>query len=1014
MYCYPNRVCNLNCLAQNACRGANLYSTDDSSSQWNVTCNGTDACIALNNPSSNPTTDPTVAPTLAPSNAPTLYPTLSPTTSEPTSDPTANPSTVPTIGPTVDPSRDPTSNPSSDPTKDPTHNPTGDPTSNPTGEPTSNPTTDPTTDPTSYASSAPTFRPTSNPTVCRPLTEANRTIHGHSKSAIAGTNEMNYTQATYIANTQEILCHNITTCWIDCSISRSCIDFRSTIESEDLSSVFFDCEAGTSCDSLIINISNSSINSMTIWCNQSNSCASLIVDIGDANIHRLNIYCFHLGSCGSLNMQSVHAKVIASIFCFQHNSCSKMFIRGDSGLFLNINMFRYSIDVNIIHPNISNVNTVCIDDGNDRMIRYDTQNIPNERELMRLAAKEYTSQWLPCDGNINIDCSSDIQDINRKCVSEYTLKPFDLRDIIDGGHNDINCYWLDISDVLDVRCNGNCDEVITYNEYHKWLEYLISFQFGDVEITDDLTSRQEPDTSMTPTSLCNTYFATISDTENTLQSMDSIFEHVLSFIESSSNYELVHDVIQSPLTSLQPDGLSFVECHANFSSISIMMNLSISSTEEHETVDAIFDNHGIFVNHSEPLLSAYFNVNVTVTRDSPIPLVPDGVAIEYVISIISGIIIIALAIMIYQRRRRLKKLELLTSYLTNPLVIAISIGQYDEGRFSNLNGVKYDIQNIVQLFGDLFKYEISPEYNIKEDIKQYWTQEEIMNLFRAEAEILEDNVVEHKAEEKSVNNNDYDGLIVIISGHGVENYIVSSDYGKISKKAIHRLFSIDRPKSRTIPRLFLFDCCDGSEQRDTDWRGIIDDPEEESESSSEDESGKAGSIPSGKDTQPKAVLNAKDGDWYYKENNPDHKLAEIHASNSGFQAFMSSESGSYVISKLVAKIKSNYESTKKPNRKFLYQIMDEIQNELHDVARKQLPVCTYNNGTRYIKFKPNKLSISRRVYSESKQDEQCDLNNYDQDEIELEAMHKISEKSMDTVDQNIDIGDLSYQESTAL
>ena len=35
---------------------------------------------------------------------------------------------------------------------------------------------------------------------------------------------------------------------------------------------------------------------------------------------------------------------------------------------------------------------------------------------------------------------------------------------------------------------------------------------------------------------------------------------------------------------------------------------------------------------------------------------------------------------------------------------------------------------------------------------------------------------------------------------------------------------------------------------------------------------------------------------------------------------------------------------------FLYEIFDEIAENLHDLG-KQLPTFIYNNGTRYIRFK---------------------------------------------------------------
>eukprot|EP01084_Bolivina_argentea_P216974 368472_1 len=55
-----------------------------------------------------------------------------------------------------------------------------------------------------------------------------------------------------------------------------------------------------------------------------------------------------------------------------------------------------------------------------------------------------------------------------------------------------------------------------------------------------------------------------------------------------------------------------------------------------------------------------------------------------------------------------------------------------------------------------------------------------------------------------------DGLFVTISGHGYDSNIITSDYGLINKNLCHRIFS-QYVVSREVPRVFLYDCCDGSE-----------------------------------------------------------------------------------------------------------------------------------------------------------------------------------------------------------
>ena len=99
-------------------------------------------------------------------------------------------------------------------------------------------------------------------------------------------------------------------------------------------------------------------------------------------------------------------------------------------------------------------------------------------------------------------------------------------------------------------------------------------------------------------------------------------------------------------------------------------------------------------------------------------------------------------------------------------------------------------------------YKIYPEYLENDnEIKIEWTFKEISNLLKERANDLEENIVK------------YDGLIVIMSGHGMDHHIITSDHTQIDKNDIHRLFTTNKPSIRQIPRLFIYDCCDGAMQK---------------------------------------------------------------------------------------------------------------------------------------------------------------------------------------------------------
>ena len=95
-------------------------------------------------------------------------------------------------------------------------------------------------------------------------------------------------------------------------------------------------------------------------------------------------------------------------------------------------------------------------------------------------------------------------------------------------------------------------------------------------------------------------------------------------------------------------------------------------------------------------------------------------------------------------------------------------------------------------------------------------------------------------------------------------------------------------------------------------------------------------------------------------NSLDFKLVVINAANDGFQSKMNTATGSYVITRFVKKIRKNvFEGH---NKRFLHEILDDIQENLHDLG-KQLMVKTYNNKTEWIKFVKNERGKPKTTLS---------------------------------------------------
>merc|ERR1719229_103159 len=200
--------------------------------------------------------------------------------------------------------------------------------------------------------------------------------------------------------------------------------------------------------------------------------------------------------------------------------------------------------------------------------------------------------------------------------------------------------------------------------------------------------------------------------------------------------------------------------------------------------------------------------------------------------------------------------------MNHPMVIMVAIGKYDdEERNPNLTPCLIkDIENVVKLFGDRMNYEVHPSYDLTapNGIKMQWTKSEI------------DDLLEQKSDELTNNLDDYDGLVVIFSGHGKDDNIITSDGQLISKQYIYQYFtfSTDKVAVRSIPRLFVFDCCDGQYAPEKLFEYIV--------KSNKKENGDKPSIVSQNGNENHFTVEWK-GPWPKNQHNPDHNLAVIHA-----------------------------------------------------------------------------------------------------------------------------------------
>ena len=260
----------------------------------------------------------------------------------------------------------------------------------------------------------------------------------------------------------------------------------------------------------------------------------------------------------------------------------------------------------------------------------------------------------------------------------------------------------------------------------------------------------------------------------------------------------------------------------------------------------------------------------------------------------TGVLLICIICLLWYRARYKDSYS-----IKNPMIISINIGVYTEnttnpgigGYCPDLDGIDNDYKHMKTLC-DKLNYELYPAQE-----KYHWTQDEIIAFLTKSAAKLEQNI----SINNELNQNNYDALLAVISCHGLNNSIITSDYQLITKQSIHSIFSWKHPRARSIPRVFVFDCCDGDQDRDTDVaRSISDEDEESTDEKSADDT-------MGKNFDNTDIQLNRQGTlvWKRDQDNPDYRLCLVHAANPGFQAKMSSEKGSYLITLMTDKLINN-------------------------------------------------------------------------------------------------------------
>ena len=307
-------------------------------------------------------------------------------------------------------------------------------------------------------------------------------------------------------------------------------------------------------------------------------------------------------------------------------------------------------------------------------------------------------------------------------------------------------------------------------------------------------------------------------------------------------------------------------------------------------------------------------------------------------------------------------------WISNVLAVVICIAEYDDNSSSpdiessvdDLHGIEKDWLNLHAFF-EYLNYAVIPG---EKEHKLWWTEEKLVQFLRNDI---------GEALFGGTDTLQYDALIVCISCHGLKNTVITSDLKLIEKEALHRLVSLYDPKVRDIPRLFLIDACDGpAERRRTVVPSAFGSPSppvplpmtvlslsmKKGDSVLQCTLSRRETVKKGTKVNALKLKTLNNTEtvqqWTTTTTNPDYNLAVVYAANTGFQAKIRGDIGSYFITLFIDKIKENIQ---RKQGKRLADVCHEIQEHLHSEG-KQLPKPVFYGDTRNIMLKRNKSGVT--------------------------------------------------------
>eukprot|EP01084_Bolivina_argentea_P284609 487833_1 len=384
-----------------------------------------------------------------------------------------------------------------------------------------------------------------------------------------------------------------------CNGRLSCSGATIKINNTDIDDITIQCKNHYSCEDVTMEIMNVNVKNITIICVEERACNNMNIEISNLSPNAIvEVYCIEQLSCLNMNMllESDEHNYNATVGCYTDKSCDELYIDADDEIGFGMVVHKYSENINIKYKKPKQLQLFCKNPKDKRFIRYETTctTLLEDYQIAILAEKEYSANRLPCD-DIQIDCS-ERDDYIQKCTVTYEINDYNQSKILIARPKEKHpsCYWLrDIYPSLyTVTCKGTCGQ--TQKLFNHTILFRLQIAF---------TSQH----NFTATEVCEEFFGNISDTLDTLQTMNVLFNIALKLYSHHSSLQYI---AKPPQTWLFDNKSLIYDCQTTNNIVKVVSHFIISSKyKKKNIINPLFDADSEFAVRSKELMSELFGPN---------------------------------------------------------------------------------------------------------------------------------------------------------------------------------------------------------------------------------------------------------------------------------------------------------------------------------------------------------------------------------------------------------------------